>query len=335
MHSKTGRRMRWVVAVTALVGTVMSGAMSAFADEGLVYVDPEEAREHPDFHIQGEYVHDDWGVQVVAEGDMRFSGFLYAGGLPGSGWNEQTRHAFRGEANDATAKLSGEADGEPFQVTISDGQAQLVMADADSPVTLEPVERTSPTLGQAPPEDAVVLFASPEDAEHWHNGRVDDEGHLMQGVTSEQTFRDHTIHVEFRIPYRPFARGQGRGNSGIYVQGRYEVQMLDSFGLDAQHNDGGGIYSVSAPELNMCYPPLTWQTYDIRLTAARFDEDGNKTANARMTVHHNGVKIHDEVEVPAPTTAAPNNDDETGPGPVFLQDHGNPVRYRNVWVVER
>lgn len=161
-----------------------------------------------------------------------------------------------------------------------------------------------------------------------------DDGLLMQGATSKAKFQSYTLHLEFQLPYMPAARGQGRGNSGCYAQGRYEVQILDSFGLDGLNNECGGIYSVKAPGVNMCFPPLAWQTYDIDFTAAKYDSDGKKTADAKLTVKHNGVEIHKDVSIPKTTTAAPVAEGPE-PGPLYLQDHGNPVRFRNIWVVEK
>ena len=131
----------------------------------------------------------------------------------------------------------------------------------------------------------------------------------------------------------PNDRGQARGNSGVYVQSRYEVQVLDSFGLEGKDNECGGIYSVGAPRVNMCYPPLTWQTYDIDFRAARYDSEGKKTENARVTVRHNGVLIHHDVELPKHTPG--RHAEAPEPDGLFLQDHGNPVVFRNIWVVER
>jgi hypothetical protein len=164
--------------------------------------------------------------------------------------------------------------------------------------------------------------------------RVTDDSLLMEGITSEDLFQDFTLHIEFRLPFMPEARGQARGNSGIYLQGRYEVQMLDSFGLDGKDNECGGLYKISAPRENLCFPPLTWQTYDIDFTAAKWDANGQKNANARITVKHNGVTIQDDVELPGDTAAAPLKEAPT-PGPIHLQNHGNPVRYRNIWVLPK
>jgi len=111
------------------------------------------------------------------------------------------------------------------------------------------------------------------------------------------------------------------------------VQVLDSYGLEPQNNRAGGIYSVSAPRVNACGPPGYWQTYDIEFHAPRFNEEGKKVRDARMTVWHNGVKVHDNRRVPNPTTAHMDRDIHE-PGPLYLQDHGAPVRYRNIWVQE-
>ena len=110
--------------------------------------------------------------------------------------------------------------------------------------------------------------------------------------------------------------------------------MLDSFGLEGKDNECGGIYSVKDPEMNMCFPPLQWQAYDVDFTAAKFDAEGKKTANARMTVKHNGVVIHQDVEIDHATTASPMKEGAEQ-GPIYLQDHGNPVRYRNIWVLKK
>jgi hypothetical protein len=129
----------------------------------------------------------------------------------------------------------------------------------------------------------------------------------------------------------PAAQGQARGNSGVYIQRRYEVQILDSFGLAGEPNECGGLYRQQAPDLNMCLPPLTWQTYDIHFQAARWDDAGKKTANAKISVYLNGVAVHAAREIPTKTGAGQPEGPE--PRSILLQNHGDPVQFRNVWIV--
>ncbi|MEM7454175.1 MAG: DUF1080 domain-containing protein [Planctomycetota bacterium] len=296
-----------------------------------------------DFAFQGEYVGEigpdgekqPMGMQVIALGNGQFSIKAFNGGLPGDGWNgeEHEKIDVVGQFNEENGAVEfrgyhrGDAD------IFADGRMLITTPEPGYTGELNRVVRNSETLGMEPPEGAVVLFDG-SSIEGWENGRMSDDGFLMQGTTSKQTFNDHTLHVEFLLPFEPEKRGQGRGNSGLYVQGRYEVQMLDSFGLEGKHNECGGIYSVKDPDLNMCFPPMSWQTYDIEFTAARFDEDGETTSPARMTVRHNGVIVHDDVELPNRKTTAGRLDPGPEPGPVYLQDHSNQVRYRNIWAVE-
>lgn len=304
-------------------------------------VDP--AKTDDDFPVQGEYVgevtHDGQpmkiGVQVIAMGDGAFDVAAYPGGLPGEGWTPPNTITGKGTRADAVVRIEGtDWGGVARKAEIRDG-ALVPLADDGSPVaTLPKVTRTSPTLGEKPPKGAVVIFDGPGPVDEQATlvkPRITDDGLLMEGVSTKDAFGDAHWHIEFRLPYRPKARGQGRGNSGAYFLNCYEVQMLDSFGLEGRDNECGGIYSVKAPSVNMCLPPLEWQTYDVDVTAPRFEED-RKVKNARLTVRHNGVVVQDDVEVRGPTTAAGRR--EEGPtGPLQLQNHGNPVRYRNIWVL--
>jgi hypothetical protein len=140
------------------------------------------------------------------------------------------------------------------------------------------------------------------------------------------------LHLEFNLPHMPTARGQERANSGVYLQDRYEAQILDSFAVLPGSGDCGAIYEVSAPRVNACRPPETWQTYDIAFTAPRRGSDGDGSVPARMTVYLNGVLVQDDVEVPGPTRGGA--DGAPAQAPLRLQDHGNRVRFRNIWLVE-
>ena len=320
------------VSVAALVAVFVS--IAPVHAKGPAYTDP--AKTDADFAFQGEYSGDlrrdtgniKIGVQVVALGGGKFDAVGYHGGLPGDGWDGGEKHRGHGEASGGVVTIMAETG----KATIKNGMLTIYAGDGSVVGDLTKVERTSPTLGAKPPKDAVILFDG-KSPDAFEGGRMTDDGLLMEGATSKQKFGDCQVHIEFRLPYQPEDRGQARGNSGIYLQGRYEVQMLDSFGLEGKDNECGGIYTVRAPSVNMCFPPLAWQTYDIDYTGAEYE--GDKLVKApRMTVRHNGVLVQENVELPGVTRAAILPD---GPekGPLHLQNHGNPVRYRNIWVVEK
>lgn len=193
-----------------------------------------------------------------------------------------------------------------------------------------------------PPKGAIVLFDGKK-LEGWLS-RNDNKpakwkiiSQAMQSgggdiYTSQKFEGSFKLHVEFRVPYFPNKGGQQRGNSGVYVQGRYEVQVLDSYGLKSKDNDCGGIYGVAAPKVNACKAPTVWQSYDIEFISPSF-EGKKKVSPAKITVYHNGVKIHDNVSINVDNTTAGMGGDPSKPGPIMLQDHGDPVQFRNVWLL--
>jgi len=268
----------------------------------------------PDFKVQGEYKAAGWGAQAVALGDGKFDVHLLKGGLPGDGW-------------DLSAKIKlGEKDW-----TAADGK--LTAKGPDGELALARVERTSPTLGAKPPEGAIVLLdattcqflAKGKDATAV-DGILNTAG--TGGFFSKQKFGNVKLHVEFQLSFMPFGRGQGRANSGVYLAGRHECQVLDSFGLKGENNECGGIYTIAKPAVNMCFPPLQWQTYDIEYRLATADKP------ATISVLHNGVQVHKDVACSKKTTSSVDGGAESTPGPLHMQDHGNPVLYRNIWVLE-
>lgn len=286
---------------------------------GPVWTDPDKAaEENADFSIQGEYAGKDRGIQVIALGKGIFRLSLYNGGLPGAGWDKSKIESKAGDASAVKSATAG----------------------------LTRTERKSPTLGAKAPNGATVLFDG-SNTDTWKNGTMDELKLLESGTETKDSFGDFKLHIEFRTPYKPETRpsSQDRGNSGIYTFGRYETQVLDSFGLDFDLSTWskkpesdpkqwcGCLYKFKLADTNMCLPPLAWQTYDIDFTAPKFEGE-TKTANARITVVHNGIKIHDDVELPKGTGAG-GGKKEVAKGPIQLQGHGNPIRYQNIWIVDK
>jgi len=307
------------IAVTAVLTTLVATSLQAAEKKSHpTWTDPAKAAaEDPDFTIQGEYVSDKSGIQVVALSKGKFYLSKFAGGLPGAGWNRS----------------------KPKVATLDRANAKKQLSD------LKKITRKSPTLGAKLPKGAIILFNG--QANDQIKGEIKD-GLLWAGSETTAEFGNFHLHVEFRLPYKPSAppSSQDRGNSGIYLQNRYETQVLDTFGL-VYNKDWvdlplksdpsrwcGCFYTFKTPDTPMCLPPLSWQTYDIDFTAPKFDPSGRKVANARITVIHNGVKIHDNVELPKGTGAGSKRP-EVPKGPIVFQGHGNPIAYRNVWVVEK
>jgi len=212
------------------------------------------------------------------------------------------------------------------------------------PPAVEP-KMVDPGPAGGPPSDAVVLFNG-KDLSQWQgvNGgeakwEVKDGAMVVTktgAITSKQEFGDMQLHVEWATPAEVKGEGQGRGNSGVFLQGRYEIQVLDSYNNKTYfHGQAGAVYKQYAPLVNASRKPGEWQSYDIIYHAPHIDESGRALKRATVTVLHNGVLIQDHVEILGSTTheeVPPTYTPHPPKGPIVLQDHGNPVRYRNIWV---
>lgn len=321
-------RLRWLPAVLLLVSTwaTARGADPLPAAVNLAEVDD-------DYFFQGEFAGNVWGygrvgLQLIAEGAGTFRAVLLPGGLPGDGGDRNSAVEFKGKRDASSVVLADEE----YAITATLGYAVVRDRAGRQLGHLTRMLRQSPTMGQAPPRGARVLFNG-SSTDEFADGKISPAGYLMHGATTKRPYGDFHLHLEFKLPYMPTARGQARGNSGVYIQRRYEVQILDSFGLPGEANECGGLYKTKRPDVNMCLPPLVWQTYDIDFTAARFNAQGKKTADARVTVVQNGVTVQNYYALPNKTGGG--QPEGPAPLPILLQNHGNPVEFRNVWIVER
>ena len=317
------------------------------------YVDANDPNIPADFAYQGEYAGSGMGAQVIALDNGAFQVVLFPGGLPGAGWDGKNRSLLNGKLDGKKVALSpakgnrkylaGSPDAfsatrkfppdghKPYSGSLSNGIISLGKG-----IVLKKTQRKSPTMGKKAPKGAITLFDG-SNKDEWQGGRLDEKTRLLNtdgtDIRTRRKFNDYHMHLEFLLPYRPAARGQGRGNSGFYQIDHFEVQILDSFGLEGANNECGGIYSIKDSDVNACFPPLSWQTYDVDFTNAK-TKDGKKIKNAKITVRLNGIVIHDNFEIPRKTGGS-RGEPEGTPGPMKLQGHGNPLQFRNIWIVEK
>lgn len=289
-----------------------------------------------DYAFQGEFVSVDerpanlarFGLQVIALGGGKFEAVALPGGLPGAGWNRRERFALSGQLDEPTSAAL--LRGYEFGARVTEKRATLRDASGRLHV-LRRIARISPTLGAAPSPCAIVLFRDGKINERClADARLDADGFLRRGFSTRFPVGDFHLHLEFRTPYLATARGQSRGNSGVYIQRRYEVQILDSFGLAGAKNECGALYKQREPDVNLCFPPLVWQTYDIDFTAARWTASGLKYSPARISVRQNGVFVQDKAIIVAKTGAG--KEEAPQPLPILFQDHGDEVVFRNLWI---
>lgn len=235
-----------------------------------------------------------------------------------------------------------------FTTIVFSASAQQ-QGDPKSTEVWEPIPKmVNPgTQDYLPPSDAIVLFNGKDLAEwttmkgnaaKWkldNNSMVVTKG--SGNIRTKRSFGDCQLHMEWRSPNVIESEGQGRGNSGVFLMGKYEVQVLDSYNNRTYSNgQAGSLYKQHIPLVNASRKPGEWQTYDIIFIAPRFNSDGSLRSPAYCTVLHNGVLIQNHVELKGETfnTGAPSYTKHSDKEPIILQDHGSPVSFRNVWIRE-
>lgn len=203
----------------------------------------------------------------------------------------------------------------------------------------------TPGQGTKPPSDAYILFDGTNLSE-WVNDKGENPGWEVKdgamtvvpkagGIRTRMAFGDCQLHIEWRTPAKVTGDGQGRGNSGVFLMGRYEIQVLDSYNNRTYANgQAASVYKDSAPMVNATLAPGEWQTYDIVFTAPRFSPDGDLLKPAYVTVFHNGIVVQNHTEIKGTTDyiGIHSYKPHAGRLPISLQDHGNPVSFRNIWI---
>lgn len=238
------------------------------------------------------------------------------------------------------------AEAEPAPTPISAEEREKI--DPELTEFWEPVPPTvTPGEGTLPPSDAIVLFDG-TNLDNWKGATAETptwtvaDGAMTVnpktgGIVSKQGFGDLQLHIEWRTPAEVVGESQGRGNSGVFLMGKYEVQVLDNY-ENATYSNGqaGSVYKQHLPLVNACRPPGVWQAYDIIFTAPRFNADETLASPAYVTVIHNGVLVQNHVELKGPTEYKGRPIYQAHPDklPISLQEHSNPVSYRNIWVRE-
>ncbi|MFK7767262.1 MAG: DUF1080 domain-containing protein [Mariniblastus sp.] len=322
------------LAFAGLIVGLQPNAVSAYQgknEKGPAHTSAPSGDEN--FPLMGEFVgtitnDETLALQIRVIGTDRFDAMAYRGGLPGESGHQSDAIRFIGMRSENMVILSGG----PWAIFVENDTCSVVDRTGNKIGSLNRVKRTSPTMYAAAPSGATVLFDG-TGTDQFTKAEMTPDGLLMQGADVKPMFQDFDLHIEFKLPYMPVADEQNRANSGLYLQSSYECQVLDSFAQEPKFNGCGALYRFKKPDVNMCLPPLTWQTYDVRFTAPRWAADGTKVRNAFITSWVNGVKVQDNVELKNKTGAGKAETPTLFP--IRFQDHGDPVRFRNAWVVDR
>ncbi|MDB5102947.1 MAG: hypothetical protein JWP91_636 [Fibrobacteres bacterium] len=317
----------------------MCWAAGAGAQTPIVAVEPAQAG--PDFPLVGEFSGTVSGsqtgtgtllaAQIVAMGKGEFRAVFFPGGLPGKGWSGAGRAETPGKRNGTKAEFP--ASGLTAYSAVLSGDSLIGKGPGGAGFSLSRVTRMSPTLLMAAPAGTTVLFDG-SNLDAWTTAVMDSSRQLRpalgaaveSGAVTRKSFGAWSLHVEFRTPFKPDSRGQDRGNSGVVMnsQGWGEIQILDSFGNPPAKDECGGIYNTAPALVMACLPPLTWQTYDIQWTPPVIAAGGARTQEGKMTAWLNGIKIQDGQAIAGLAALSP----------ITLQQHNNPVVFRNVWIAE-
>jgi hypothetical protein len=282
-------------------------------------------------------------AKVIAEGPSYYRVVVQA--EPLAAGDPTIQFEIYGALQGNAVQLFGRANSQRWQGRIAGDQLSASPGYYGMGMELTKVNRKSPTEGAPAPTDAIALIpytpGKPTEISAWSGGawKPLEDGSLQcepnkGSINTKQTFGDARIHVEFWLPLMADSFGQGRANSGVIINNIYEVQVLDSFGLVPSAGDCGALYDSTRPKVNASFPPEQWQTYDITFRAPRMKPDGTVSEKARVTVDLNGVRIQNNVEIDGATAGSPPGKPpiNAATGPLHLQDHGNRVRYRNVWL---
>ncbi len=273
--------------------------------------------------------------EVVDEGEGNYRVVIH--GKSRNSLQEGAYIELYGKQSGESLAISGRTGGYDWQGEIKNG---LLTAKSSygQHFELEKIESRSPRAGMKPPEEAIILLPYQEgvkpDMSSWTNAewKALDDGSIEivpgkgPNKTKQQFDNIKFVHMEFKLPLEPLARGQARANGGVFVCGAYEVQILDSFGLIHTSGDCGAVYNVARARRNACLPPETWQSLDIMFRASRLDQNGKAKDSPQITVFLNSVRIHNDFEIPNPK--------DCERGPIRLEDEGHKIQFRNIWIVE-
>jgi hypothetical protein len=335
----------------SLAGTLVLMTAAATAQQAKPVTDPTKV--DADFTIQGEYVGtietagkpEKYGVRVgITDKVGEFKTIAFRGGLPGDGWDKiypdaKTKRLpeWPGQTKEGITLFPKMPGG---SAVIRDGVMTVHSSAGQQIGELKHIVRQSPTLGAKPPQGAIVLFDG-SSLEHFLSkgpkAQMSEDKLLMVGARTQRSFKDFTLHLEFRVPYV-----RSPGHSAVFLQNSYHLAVAGrSFGSGTASDLGcGGIRWVRPPDENMCFPPLTWQTFDVDYTAAHFDADGQVIKKPVVTIRQNGVVIHDQVELPdKPPFYRGGGTEPLTPqgGALHFQSHADDryYVYRNIWIVEK